>query len=505
MTYPAVIFWLLIAWSVSASRSTVLVLLLASGPFASLALLPPGIVGVSILPSSMFAVVLILKVLVPHLLPLSPKLLTALQLRHLGFLVLYLLVGTIVTAFMPKLFADQVIVIPMKASSAADLLRPTLQNITQFAYVTLSVAMAIAVTLMVDGPSFTKKLLLGMLAGGIVCIVTGVIDLVASSTGMGSLLEPFRNAGYALLTTGDVAGQKRVVGFTPEASAYGSMCVGAASILLLRHLFAEGLQRILATMIGIGLLGMALLSTSSTAYLGLAVFGLVYLANWIRRAASTSPLSQHGLLGELFIGLGAIAAVLFVLIARANLFDPLLNLVNEVIFNKPLSQSFYERSLWNTMAWETVASTWGLGVGFGSARTSNWFAAIVSSAGLIGTAFLAIFLVQIFAKRPRCRAWWSDEVLAGLKLSLIPVLAMSGVAGAGADFGGMGLVFGAITGLAAFGAGHGSVGHAAEHVPKPPRLRTHREIRSPVIGRAAFTVRRQDSEPDRPAPRPSYP
>ena len=38
MNYPAVAFWALIAWSVTASRCTLLTLLLASMPFAGLAL-----------------------------------------------------------------------------------------------------------------------------------------------------------------------------------------------------------------------------------------------------------------------------------------------------------------------------------------------------------------------------------------------------------------------------------------------------------------------------------
>ena len=501
MNYPALFFWLLIAWSVTASPGTLLVLLVASMPFASLALLPPAMIHMSILPQSMFAVVLILKVLAPQLMPLSPKLLTALRLRHLGFLALFLLVGTVATAIMPKLFAAEVFIIPMSAAfQGADLLSSTLQNFTQFGYVTLSVATVFAVTLMADEPWFTKTLLISVLAGSIVCIATGLIDLAAASAGMESLLEPFRNADYAYLTTVQIAGQKRVVGFTPEASAYGPICVNfAAAILLLRPLFAEGLQRILATTLGIVLVEMALLSTSSSAYLGLAVLGLVYLANWVRRVAFSSPLAQRGLIWELLMGLGAIAAVLFVLIASADLFDPLLNTIDEVIFKKPLSSSFYERSFWNTTAWETVAATWGLGVGFGSTRTSSWVAAIVSNAGLIGAAFMAIFLLQTFAKRPMWRTAWSSELLVGLKLSLLPALALLAVDAPGPDFGlWMGVVFGAIAGIAAFHPGRSSV-----YTPKPSRVRAY-PASSPVIDRTAPRARRRGSGPDKPAPRSSF-
>ena len=89
-------------------------LLLASTPFASLALVPPAIAGMSILPQSMFAVILIVKVLAPQLIPLSPKILSALRLQHLGFLVLFLLVGTIATVIMPKLFLEEIVIMPMR-------------------------------------------------------------------------------------------------------------------------------------------------------------------------------------------------------------------------------------------------------------------------------------------------------------------------------------------------------------------------------------------------------
>ena len=108
----------------------------------------------------------------------------------------------------------------MRDSWIADLLRPSQANFTQSVYVTLSVMTAFAVTLMADEPGFTGTLLKALLAGGMVCIVTGLIDLAAASPGMESLLEPFRNAEYSFLTNDEVgSGARRVVGFTPEASA----------------------------------------------------------------------------------------------------------------------------------------------------------------------------------------------------------------------------------------------------------------------------------------------
>ena len=159
-------------------------------------------------------------------------------------------------------------------------------------------------------------------------------------------------------------------------------------------------------------------------------------------------------------------ALLFVLIAHADLLNPLLNVIDEQIFNKPLTASFYERSHWNTTAWDAVASTWGLGIGFGSTRTSNWFAAVISNAGLIGAAFMGIFLVQTFARRRFRVTPLSAELLSALKLSLVPALVMVGVDSPGPDFGlWMGVVFGAITGIAALRPVRSSIGHVAADRP----------------------------------------
>ena len=507
MSIPALIFWLVIVCSFWVRPGTVLVLLLASIPFASLSLLPPEIIGgMSLLPQMMFAVVLIFKVVVPHVVTLTPKFINALQLRRLGYLALFLLTGIIVTLIMPRLFLGQVVVFPMKYSYMADLLGPRQENFTQSGYIVLSVMTAFAVFFMADEPGFTGSLLKALLAGGMVCIVTGLIDVAAASAGMESLLMPFRNAQYGYLFNSSVAGARRVVGFTPEASAYGPICVEfAAATGLLRTLYAEGPQRMLATIVAISLVVMALLSTSSTAYGGLAVLVLVYAGNWIRRAAFSSPLGQSGLMGELLVGLGAIIALLFVLVAQADVLNPLLNLIDELIFNKPLSGSFYERSNWNTTAWNTVASTWGLGIGFGSARTSSWFAAVISNTGLIGAAFLGVFLVQTFARRSISRTPLSAELLSALKLSLVPALAMAGVDSPGPDFGiWMGVIFGAITGIAALRPVRSSIDRVTAYRPKAARTGGRWAIGSRAFDRSSLPKPHQDGGPDKPAPRPSF-
>ena len=222
MNYAALTFWVLIAWSTTASSSTVLVLLLASMPFDGLALIPIEITGgLSILPQSMFAVVLIVKVLGPQVIVLSAKLLNATQLRSLGILTIFLLVGIAVTFIMPRLFQGEIVVIPMRLSSRPDILSPSAANFTQSAYLTLSVLTAFAVTLIAQEAGFTETFLAGLLVGGAVCVATGLIDMAAASTGTESWLEPFRNAGYAFLTEARPEGIRRSTSGRPYTRSLG--------------------------------------------------------------------------------------------------------------------------------------------------------------------------------------------------------------------------------------------------------------------------------------------
>lgn len=477
MNYPALAFWALIALSLTARPSIVLVLLLSSMPFASLALLPPEVAaGMSILPQMMFGVILILKVLIPQVFPLSPALLSILRFRRLGYLVGFLLVGATATVIMPRLFQGEVVIAPMREAWAADLLSPIQSNFTQLGYVTLSVMTTFAVALIAGEPEFVDMLLAGVLAGGAVCVATGLIDIVAAATGMESLLEPFRNAGYAFLTNSEVAGVRRVVGLTPEASAYGAICVQfAAAVVLLRNLYPEGRWRNLATVLALALLVLSILSTSSTAYAGLALLALAYGVNGLRRAFLPTPIGQGGLVSEVFAAMILIAVLLIVVLVRSDLFDPLLNVINETILDKPLSSSFYERSHWNSIAWNAVTSTWGLGVGFGSTRTSNWFIAVISSTGALGAALMGMYLIQFFLTRPTRRTPMLVEFQPALKLSVLPALAMAALAAPGPDFGPwIAVVLGAVagaSGLTPTPVRHGVLGVFDRSLSRPSHKR----------------------------------
>jgi hypothetical protein len=137
-----------------------------------------------------------------------------------------------------------------------------------------------------------------------------------------------------------------------------------------------------------------------------------------------------------------------VLTVAPGLLDPVFERVDAVVFQKSESESYAERRMWNQMGMDAFFATDGLGVGLGSARSSNWFVAILSNTGVIGGALLASFIARVFLQRgpsePR-----AAELVAALKLSLLPGFVMAGLTGLSPDFGvANGATFGLITSLA---------------------------------------------------------
>jgi hypothetical protein len=458
MTYPAFIFWILFLIGAVAGQRTLLILLFSSFAFGSLAVLPPELTaGLSFIPKTMFALLLVVRLMA---LPLffSPRRLRELaRAENLGFLLAFLVISLVTTIFMPRLFAGTIDVIPLRVLRfGAAPLMPTPANFTQSVYLSISVMVTFAAALMARAPQFASQFLSAVLIGGAVLFGSGIADMAATALGQSALLDPFRNASYAMITNAEVAGVRRVVGLMSEASSYGSTCVTlAAALVFLRPLYAAGLPRMAATVTAVSLIVMALLSTSSSAYAGVAIFGAANILNVGRRMISASRVGRSGLGLELVAVFVSIVVILAALIVQPEVFDPLLRIVDEIIFNKATSDSYLERSFWNQIGWSAFWSTYGLGVGLGSTRASNYFIAVISNTGFLASGCFFIFLLQTFFRRSFASIQ-SSELVSALKFTIIPSFGMAALGSATPDFEPwLGLIFGAITGLS-LQAGHAS-------------------------------------------------
>jgi hypothetical protein len=472
MTWPALVLWAMIAAGfLIRGPLGLLYLFYASGAFGTLVMVPGNMVGgINLLPQSFCALFLLAKVL------FRPRyaarvLLLAIHLRELGFLSLFLIWSLFSAYAMPRFFAGLVDVIPINvAVPDPQPLAPASANFTQSAYMVLSAGLIYACAAIARNSEFRRHFLRANLVAAAILILTGVLDLATQGT---DLLAPFRNANYALMPNAEILGNKRVVGLMPEASTYGSACVGILSVLLfLRPNFERKLRSTVVPATIFGLIAMTLLSTSSTGYVGLGILGVTYASSLVWRLNSRNSLSRRGIFSEFGI-LSLAATIIFVIVlTHASLLDPLTDLINVLVFQKTESSSYIERSGWTRYAWEAFLSTGGWGVGLGGARASNWYYSILSNTGFIGATLLSLFLIQTFLRRPAENEPVQATISTGLKFSMLPNLVMAGLSGTTPDLGAQnGVTYGMISAMSSRPETTG-VSTESGHAPDEAALQT---------------------------------
>ena len=232
----------------------------------------------------------------------------------------------------------------------------------------------------------------------------GVVDLMGKMAGAGDVLLPLRTAAYALLTETENAGFWRVAGLHPEASAFGAAALAglAFSFTYWRSSKSRG-----ALILAFILLSLTLLSTSSTAYGGLAILGLAAFVA-VARSVLRGRLLHTDVLWLTFTLIG-VALVMAMLLIDDGAFTQVETLLRVTILEKSNSASGIERSYWNTRSLDSFFTTSMLGMGLGSSRASSWAIAVLSQLGLIGSALIAI-LVVLIAWPPRRRNWGDPPV-----------------------------------------------------------------------------------------------
>ncbi|MCI0601140.1 MAG: hypothetical protein L0Y50_00725 [Beijerinckiaceae bacterium] len=435
MTWPAVLSWALVAiCMLPSSPVPLLYLFFGLGAFTSLTLYP-GEGGPNLVPQAVCAGFLVLKaVLTGGRLPRALD--AAVDPAKLNLLFVFLAYAVFTAYVMPRLFARMVEVVPLN-SSWPEALMPIAGNTNQSVYLTLSVGVVLAFFLEGQDGRYRRHYIQALAVAGMVLTATGIADVTLSSIGLADILQPFRSAKYALLTEDTVGAGKRIVGLTPEASSYGSACVAAAATLAFLRPSMENRwwRDRLAPLIIACLIAMAIGSKSSTAYGGLGIFGAMYAANWLRRAFSPHAPAKDQLKWEAIAAVAAFVMFLGVVAFMPDLMEPIYNRIEKLIVKKTETSSYEDRTMVTLVALNAFYFTYGLGVGLGSTMTSSWFVAILSNTGIFGALLFFGFVLRLYVLRCSSSNPRTNEIVIGLKYSLVPVFAMLAVAGTTPDMG----------------------------------------------------------------------
>jgi hypothetical protein len=370
----------------------------ALATFGALAAIPTAVTaGVTITATSLGFLILIAQFIL--LTGWREILECVLSFRRLALLSLFLAQAMVCTTFLPWLFGGEIYIYPMRSDGPVSQLVPvgySTANVTQVFYLAMSYCLAVFVSVRNQQGGFEpvfRKAILGLSA---LMIITGLLDLA----GANAFLELFRNASYALAGDTSIGDTKRVVGAMPEASAFGYVCASLFSILLLmRKTIGPSLGWAICCA-GMGVF--SILSTSSTAYGMMAATFAAFTVQVLIRLFLDGRVEQNRAAIELvFVIIGGILAVELALYID-KIGTQLYYLVNNLVLNKSSSSSFEERTRWTRIAFEAFVSSYGLGIGVGTARTSNGFVNVIASTGAAGAIFFAAFIIKLFVIKPKC-------------------------------------------------------------------------------------------------------
>ncbi|WP_269930510.1 hypothetical protein [Aminobacter sp. HY435] len=346
----------------------------------------------------------------------------------LGGLMLYAIIGA---WLFPRLFAGHASVFVQSTSRRGVVetaLGPVSGNVSQTGYFLLGGLTAIALSVLLLRSHGLEQVRRGFILWCSLHAGMGLLDLLGKLSGAGDLLSPIRTASYAMLTNASEGGFARIAGAYSEASAFGGVSLAclAFTFTYWRKTGARYAKWLSAT-----LLLLIILSTSSTAYVGLAILAVPVSISLVQ-ATISSRLGPDD-----FAIVGVLAAMVVVGLAihllDPGFFDPFSRLIESTVINKGTSASGVERTYWNTKSLQAFSDTGGLGVGMGSSRASSWPIAVLSQLGLLGAAMMTVLLIVVARGTGGLSAWIdpeSDAIVSSVRAcALAGVIAGSLVSG----------------------------------------------------------------------------
>ena len=318
---------------------------------------------------------------------------------HASWIVSVLLVYAVVgSVFFPRLFAGQTSVFVASRTQGGVFevpLAPVSGNISQTGYLVIGGITFIALCAILLRRRNFDALRVGFFVWCILHTGMGLMDFCAKLSGLGDVLGPIRTASYAMLTSVDQAGFVRIVGAQPEASSFAALSLAA---LAFTFTYWRKTRSHLALALSAALIFLLALSTSSTAYIGLALLCLPVMFSMGCSLLGGRIDNQNALL--LTAAMSCVLAILALAVIDPALFDPFIRLFNVAILDKANSSSGQERSYWNYISLKSFFDTVGLGVGLGSSRASSWLIAVLSQLGALGAiAFLLLILILLTGGR----------------------------------------------------------------------------------------------------------
>ena len=309
---------------------------------------------------------------------------------------------------MPRVFEDQVYVWPQKSLPpfVLTLLEPTSSNLNQDFYLLLNLVVLVVTAVFLTKSDVRLKSLLDAYLISVGLAAAVAVWQFASK--MAHVPYPdalfYSNPGWSILTGQTMGAIPRVNGSFAEPSSLGSYMAAAACCT--GWLTIQGHRdRILRVIFVVAVCGV-LLSTSTTGIVSLLMAGALVIAMAILGGSTRmmGAILRYGIpLAVLVAFLGFVATVL-----APSILTSLGDIVDATA-NKGSSSSYDARTSTDLDSINAALGTYGLGVGWGSDRSSSLIPGLLAGVGFPGIAGLLWFAVALgrrvrLARRSGCDA-----------------------------------------------------------------------------------------------------
>tara|TARA_R110000772_G_scaffold156977_1_gene268222 strand:+ start:889 stop:2388 length:1500 start_codon:yes stop_codon:yes gene_type:complete len=312
-----------------------------------------------------------------------------------SWLVIFCAYGVISAFFLPRIFQGQIDVVPLRPAGLRSIfdafpLAFSSQNITTAVYLIGTALAAIFSYVATRRAADITPLVTVAIAITLGHAALGILGVVLRGTPWDMVIDFFRNGSYSQLSQ-QTSSFIRISGLMPEPSNFAGF--GIVWMILTFELWLRNI-RPLWTGIAAIVMGLTLiLSTSSTAYLGIAGYAAVLLCRF-----ATFPKYLRSDKIVMLTGAGLTVGVLLLstIVFSSEFAEKFQSMILEMTVEKSDSDSGQQRSFWALQGLDAFKISYGLGIGAGSFRSSSIATAILGGMGIIGVICFAGYLLKLF-------------------------------------------------------------------------------------------------------------
>ncbi len=345
--------------------------------------------------------------------------------------------GVVGAILLPRLLHGSTLVYPVDRSSKDVLLQPLAPvsgNLSQSIYCISDVIVYCSMYAFLKYRGVYRTLANTIFLLAFLDVIAGCLDIVFHAAGIDAM-SVLKTAQFADLTGEEMGGLVRISGTFSETSAYSGFTLPLFIFCL--NLWLVGYRTKIAGALALATGVLLLLSTSGTAYVGLAAYSGVLVFSRpgvISRLASVRK-QRLGVIGAC-VGL---LVVLYVMLFLPGVVKALSDFFDTAVLSKAGSSSGVERMGWNAQGVTNFFDTYGIGVGLGSIRTSSFLVVVLANLGVVGVVCYGMFLgTSLLTPIPAGYAFTERAVCYAARHAMISTLivasASAGVFELGAPF-----------------------------------------------------------------------